>query len=197
MNNGSALKLIMPLVTLVTAALALSLLRRPEAAITSRRRARSLVHVEPAKFPPRNAPKTESKRTDSPSEVLVHDWKGILHGVQTRVRRDRVLAIAAGVTFYALLAIFPAVAALVAIYSLFADPSIIRQQLDSLAGVLPGGAISVLGDEISRIATQRHATLGPRRSSVSQSPCGAPTPVSRRCSTRLTLFISRTSGVVS
>ena len=148
MNNGSALKLVMPLVTLVTAALALSLLRRPDAAIASPRRARSLVHFEPAESPPRNAPKTESKRTDSPSEVLVHDWKGILHGVQTRIRRDRVLAIAAGVTFYALLAIFPAVAALVAIYSLFADPSTIRQQLDSLAGVLPGGALFLVKERL-------------------------------------------------
>jgi membrane protein len=73
---------------------------------------------------------------------------------------DRILANAAAVTFYALLALFPAIAALVSIYGLFADPASIQQHLDSMAGVLPGGAVDVIRDQLNRLAAQPRGTLG-------------------------------------
>jgi membrane protein len=96
----------------------------------------------------------------TPAQIPARGWKEIVARVWANISRHRVLAIAAGVTFYALLAVFPAIAAIVAIYSLFADPSTIRAHLDSLSTVLPSGAVSVLGDQISRIAAQGRASLG-------------------------------------
>lgn len=93
-------------------------------------------------------------------ETSTRSWKDIFLRVWSNISRHRVLAIAAGVAFYALLAVFPAIAALVAIYGLFADPSVIRAHLDSLSAVLPSGAISVIGDQINRIAAQGRTTLG-------------------------------------
>ncbi len=52
---------------------------------------------------------------------------------------NRITLVSAGVTFFTLLAIFPAVAALVSIYGLVADPSTIAEQLHSLEGILPRG----------------------------------------------------------
>ena len=63
-------------------------------------------------------------------------------------------------TFYALLAIFPAIAALVSIYGLFADPSTIAKSLDSVSGILPGGAIDVVRDQLNRLTARGSATLG-------------------------------------
>src|SRR5207244_12143379 len=74
--------------------------------------------------------------------------------------RQRVVAIAAGVTFYSLLAVFPAIAALVASYGLVADPGTITQHLDSMSGFMPEGAIDVMRDQITRIAAQSSSTLG-------------------------------------
>ena len=71
-----------------------------------------------------------------------------------------MIAIAAGVTFYSLLAIFPAIAALVAIYGLFADPSTISANLDNLSGFLPSGALDVIRDQMNRIASHGKNTLG-------------------------------------
>jgi Virulence factor BrkB len=65
-----------------------------------------------------------------------------------------------GVTFYALLAIFPGIAALVAIYGLIADPSTISQHLSDLSGVLPGGATEVIGDQLRRLTSQPPGKLG-------------------------------------
>jgi membrane protein len=70
------------------------------------------------------------------------------------------MAIAAGVTFYVLLAIFPAVAALVSIYGFFADPQTIAEHLNEVSAFLPGGAVEVIGEQINRVAAQGEATLG-------------------------------------
>ena len=95
------------------------------------------------------------RKTDS-----ARGWKDILLRIWKNIGKDRVIVVAAGVTFYSILAIFPAIAALVALYGLFADPATIISHLDSIAGVVPGGAIEVMRDQITRVASQGRATLG-------------------------------------
>jgi len=95
----------------------------------------------------------------SPVESLARGWKQILWRVYKNVSSHRVMAIAAGVTFYSLLAIFPAIAALVSLYGFFADTGTIATHLDDLAGVLPGGAIEVVRDQMIRVASQGQGTL--------------------------------------
>src|SRR5437899_5294610 len=87
----------------------------------------------------------------TPSEVPVRGWKDILLRIWKNIGKDRVVVVAAGVTFYSILALFPAIAALVALYGLFADPAAITSHLDSIAGVVPGGAIEVMRDQITRV----------------------------------------------
>ena len=70
-----------------------------------------------------------------------------------------MLAVAAGVTFYGLLAVFPAVGALVSLYGLFADGATIRDNLDRLGTMLPGGAIEVISDQMQRVATAGGSAL--------------------------------------
>jgi len=87
-------------------------------------------------------------------------WKDILGRVYARITECRVVAVAAGVAFYALLAIFPAIAALISIYGLFADPATIASHLDSISSFVPAGAIEVIRDEMNRVAAQGARTLG-------------------------------------
>jgi membrane protein len=69
-----------------------------------------------------------------PLQVPAGGWKDILLRVWKNIGKDRVIVVAAGVTFYSVLALFPAIAALVALYGLFADPTTITSHLDSIAG---------------------------------------------------------------
>jgi membrane protein len=96
----------------------------------------------------------------TPSEIPARGWKDVLVRVYHEVSDDRVVAIAAGVTFYVLLAIFPAVAALVSLYGLFADPQTIAEHLNDASSFLPGGAVEIIGEQINRVAAQGEATLG-------------------------------------
>jgi len=63
-------------------------------------------------------------------------------------------------TYYSILAIFPAIAALVAVYGLFSDPSTIARHLDQLGGFLPDGAIEVAREQLTRVASKGSQTLG-------------------------------------
>lgn len=94
-----------------------------------------------------------------PSDIPPPGWKDILLRVYDGINEDRILANAAAVTFYALLALFPGIAALVSIYGLFADPATISSHLETMSGVLPGGALDVVRDQLSRLTAQGRGTL--------------------------------------
>ncbi len=97
---------------------------------------------------------------ETPLEIPPRGWLDIAKRVFSEIGDDRVLAVAAGVTFYALLALFPAIAAFVSIYGLFANAAAINDQLASLKGVLPDGALSIIGDQVKSITAKPSSSLG-------------------------------------
>jgi membrane protein len=107
-----------------------------------------------------NAPARRGRSAKSPGELPAVGWKDIAWRVYHGMQRDRVLLVAAGVTYYGLLAIFPATATVVSLYGLFADPGSINEHISSLAGFLPVGALEVIGDQAKRIAAKGQGTLG-------------------------------------
>jgi membrane protein len=100
------------------------------------------------------------RSTTTPSEIPARGWKDILLRVYHGISDNRILLVAAGVTFYLLLAIFPGIAALISIYGLFADPATVAGHLDTIASVAPGGAVDVLREQMTRLASQGRTTLG-------------------------------------
>jgi membrane protein len=76
-----------------------------------------------------------------------------------RIRSDRILALAAGVTFYGLLALFPAIAAIISIYGLIAGSQYLYEILAFVEGALPSSGARFLRNRIERIGTEHGATL--------------------------------------
>ena len=100
------------------------------------------------------------RQAKSPSEIPTRGWKDILLRVYGNIGDHRILALAAGMTYYSILAIFPALAALVSIYGLFSDPGSIAKHLDEISGFVPGGAVDVAREQLTRVATKGERTLG-------------------------------------
>jgi membrane protein len=96
----------------------------------------------------------------TPSDIPPRGWKDILLRVWKNIGEDRVMLVSAGVTFYCILAIFPAIAALVAIYGFFSDPASISSQADKVSGVVPGGALDVIRTQMNEVASQGPSKLG-------------------------------------
>ncbi|MEX6508360.1 YihY/virulence factor BrkB family protein [Jiella sp. M17.18] len=95
-----------------------------------------------------------------PTQIPAAGWKDILWRVYAEIGDDRVMLVAAGVTYYLLLALVPAMAAIISIYGLFADASTVTDQLGQLGGFLPGGAMDVLKQQLTRLASTNNSTLG-------------------------------------
>jgi membrane protein len=103
---------------------------------------------------------SRGRLADAPSEIPARGWRDILLRVYRNVSEHRVAFLGAGITYYSLLAIFPALAALVAIYGLLFDPATITAHLEKLSGLLPGGAIDIARDQLTRVASKGGQTLG-------------------------------------
>jgi membrane protein len=100
------------------------------------------------------------RQAASPAEIPAKGWKDVLLRVYANIPAHRILALAAGMTYYSILAIFPAIAALVALYGFFSDPMTITRHLDQLGGFLPGGAIDIAKEQLTRVASKGTQTLG-------------------------------------
>ena len=95
----------------------------------------------------------------APTDIPVLGWKDILWRTYEQIGEDRLLAVAAGVAFFALLAVFPALTALVSLYGLFAKASTLGDHLSFIAGILPASGYDIIATEITRIAEKSDGKL--------------------------------------
>jgi membrane protein len=123
-----------------------------EAALVQRERAPRQVNLD--------IDPDRGRQASKPSDIPARGWKDILWRVYENVTNHRVMAVAAGVTFYVLLALFPGIAALVSLYGLFADPTVIGQHLADLSGVIPEGATQVIAEQLKNLTRHGSSTLG-------------------------------------
>jgi membrane protein len=100
------------------------------------------------------------READTPEQIPPRGWRDIFWRVVWSVSEDRILSTSGGVAFFALLAIFPGIAAVVSLYGLFADASTIGNHLSLLSGLLPGGALQLIAEQITLISRQGGETLG-------------------------------------
>ena len=98
--------------------------------------------------------------SSNPLQIPWAGWKDILWRTYESTNDDRLLATAAGVVFFGLLAVFPAITALVSSYGLFADASTIGANLQTLALMLPEGSFQIVQDQIARVLAKGNASLG-------------------------------------
>jgi len=73
--------------------------------------------------------------------------------VRKEMQRDHVDIVAAGVAFFGVLAVFPGLIALVAIYGLVFDPVDVERQVGAVAGAIPGPASEVLTERLKALVS--------------------------------------------
>jgi membrane protein len=97
---------------------------------------------------------------EAPNDIPAKGWKDIALRIYQGITEDRIVAIGAGVTFFVLLALFPGIAGLVALYGLYADPQSITQHLAAVSGILPEGGVQILREQVERLTSQPSQRLG-------------------------------------
>ncbi len=95
-----------------------------------------------------------------PGAIPLAGWKQILLRVWREAGEDHISLIAAGVAFYGLLALFPAITAFVAISGLVLEPSQITDNIDMIAAMMPERAAEIVVSQATAVAGSAEAGLG-------------------------------------
>jgi membrane protein len=99
------------------------------------------------------------RKAHTPIHIPWRGWKDILIRTYHEIQEDRLLSLAAGVAFYSLVALFPAIAAGVSVYAFFSNAASITNHLSLIADIVPGTSIDLLREEITRIAGRSDGRL--------------------------------------
>jgi membrane protein len=102
----------------------------------------------------------KGKEAETPSEIPSSGWWSILKRVYASMSSKNLSILAGGVAFYAMLSIFPALAALVALYGLIADPATVQRQISDIRGVMPAEAQNLIANYLQSIVSTGSSKLG-------------------------------------
>lgn len=94
-----------------------------------------------------------------PAQIPPTGWRDIVWRAWREFRDDQITLVAGSIAFSGIIALFPALAAFVALYGMFADVAAARDHLAILAGFIPADALTLIGDQLVRIASQKQASL--------------------------------------
>ncbi len=99
------------------------------------------------------------RQATHPLQIPWKGWYDIVWRTYQEMNSDRLLSIAGGVAFFVLLAIFPAITALVSAYGLFFNTSTITNNLSLLNDVVPENVLSLVHEQANRIASNSGRAL--------------------------------------
>ncbi len=92
------------------------------------------------------------REAERPQDIPKRGWRDILWRTKAEIADDHVSMIAGSIAFYGLLAIFPAIAAMISIWGLLFDPQQIVEQIRSVTGALPEGAGGLINSQVETVA---------------------------------------------
>ncbi len=93
------------------------------------------------------APSQRGRQANRPGQLPKAGWKDILTRTKEGMSRDHVTIVAAGVAFYGLLAIFPAIVATISLWALIFDTEQITRQIETVSHLLPEEAAGIIREQ--------------------------------------------------
>jgi membrane protein len=99
------------------------------------------------------------RTASDPRQIPGPGWKDIVVRSWREVSENNIFLVSGGVTYAVLLALFPALAALVSIYGLLLDPAQVERQVAALSDILPPESTQMIGDELHTLVSAPHGSL--------------------------------------
>ena len=97
---------------------------------------------------------------EKPTDIPAAGWKQIVKRAWKETKDDNISLLAAGVAFYAFLAIFPALIATVSIYGLFASPDSVQKQVEDTLSSAPEETRTLVTTQLTNITNNSSGALG-------------------------------------
>lgn len=105
-------------------------------------------------------PRSDSRHASEPHRINRKGWVQVLKRTKDEAKGDNLALLAAGVAFYALLSLVPAMAAMVSIYGLVADPSDIGRQVDDALAAAPTEVRDLVAQQLESVTGESEGGLG-------------------------------------
>ncbi|HEX3202177.1 MAG TPA: YihY/virulence factor BrkB family protein, partial [Actinomycetes bacterium] len=102
----------------------------------------------------------QGRQAEAPQQIPPKGWLAIAKRTAKEVKADQVPLLSAGVAFYALLSLFPAIIAGVSIYGLVADPATVRDQIANLTKLLSPETADLVGKQLVQVTSGANGALG-------------------------------------
>ena len=97
----------------------------------------------------------------APHEIPPKGWWTVVKRAGAGFVQDRIMAEAASVTFYVLLALFPALAAFISIYGLFTNPADVGKRISHVsAASFQASGMDIIQGQITALTSKGGGTLG-------------------------------------
>lgn len=97
--------------------------------------------------------------TAAPKGAIANTWAALRDGF-LQIGETNLALVSAGVGFFGMLSVFPAIAALIALLSLVSDPDVVVAQLEQMRGFLPADVYEIFHAQIISLVTASADTLG-------------------------------------
>ncbi len=91
------------------------------------------------------------RHASSPWKIPLSGWKDVLLRTWKESTKDNVGLVAAGVAFYAFLALVPLLGATVLTYGLIASPETVLKNMESLTSVMPDDVAKLIGEQLMNV----------------------------------------------
>ena len=102
----------------------------------------------------------DSRKPDSPKDLVKPNWKYIAKKTLREFNKDQCQDLAAALTYYAVLSLFPAILALVSLVGLFGDPQKTTDALLQIVrGFVPAETVDTVGGVVADLANAPAAGL--------------------------------------
>ncbi|WP_303901377.1 YihY/virulence factor BrkB family protein [Thiohalomonas denitrificans] len=102
----------------------------------------------------------QAMNASRPRELSAGDWRAVGKRVKGDVSQDNLSVISAGVAFYAFLALFPALIALVSLYGLVASPTDVERLVGAMEGIMPQEVASIVSSQLQQVVDSAGSQLG-------------------------------------
>jgi membrane protein len=96
----------------------------------------------------------------APWQIPARGWTDILRRAWKDTSKKNLSLVAGGVTYFLVLALFPALAALVSVYGLVANSANVANSVQSLSSMLPPSAVDMIGAELHQLVSASSKSLG-------------------------------------
>lgn len=87
------------------------------------------------------------------------DLKQTAVELKERIKDDDLGLVAAGVAFYGFLSVFPALATVISLYGLVADPQSVQNHISALSGTVPEEVLSIVSTRMENLASSKASSL--------------------------------------